>query len=300
MLKKILSVAIIAIAVVGCSEDEESVVPPNTIANVVENNPAFSRLRQALVRTNLLETVRTASNITVFAPDNTAFATAGIDSVAIANLPIAAVANILTYHVVPANVTSTQVPASDSVSTLNRNVIFASRNANGVFVNGISVKQADVNASNGTVHVISNVLIPPTVSIADIAAGDTSFTILVAAVQRAGLLSAIQGRGKFTVFAPTNAAFRAAGFANPAAVQAADQATVTAVVRFHLIGTNVFASDLVNNATAASLQGNLTIRTSPSAGVRVAASNNPFSNVTTANVLATNGVVHIIDRVILP
>ena len=103
-----------------------------------------------------------------------------------------------------------------------------------------------------------------------------------------------------TVFAPTNQAFRNAGFPDSATIAVADQAVETAVVSYHVLGTNVFASDLINNSTAASLQGNLSIITSPSAGLKVASSTTAYSNIVVPNLFATNGVIHIIDRVILP
>jgi uncharacterized surface protein with fasciclin (FAS1) repeats len=296
---KFAAITLLSLAFVSCDDKDDTPMPDNNIADIVETNSSFSLLRQSLVKTNLLGTIRGASNITVFAPDNAAFAAAGLDSAAIAGLNTQTLANILAYHVVGSNIPSGSVPTSDSVRALNTLRLFASRNANGVFVNGIAVKQADVSASNGTIHVISNVLMPPTKTIADIATSDTTFSILAAAVQKAGLLAAIQGNGKYTVFAPTNAAFRQAGFANAAAINAADATLITNVVRLHVLPTNVFASDLINNSTAAALTGSVMIATSP-ARVKAAGSSNAYSNITTANVLATNGVVHVIDRVILP
>jgi uncharacterized surface protein with fasciclin (FAS1) repeats len=192
------------------------------------------------------------------------------------------------------------------VPTLNGNILFASKNTNGTFVNGISVKTADINASNGIIHVINGVLIPPTQSIAEIAAGNPDFSILLAAVVRAGLADAVSAPGKYTVFAPTNAAFQAAGFADEAAIENAPQDVVLGIVSQHVIPTNVYASDLVNNATAPTLKAGttLTVNTSP-AGVKVTGSTNPFSNVVTTtdgatyNITATNGVIHVVDRVIL-
>jgi uncharacterized surface protein with fasciclin (FAS1) repeats len=162
------------------------------------------------------------------------------------------------------------------------------------------VKTADVAASNGVIHIISKVLIPPTKTIAGVATTDTNFTLLVAAVAKAGLVPAISGPGKFTVFAPTNAAFRAAGFSTVADINAASTDLITTVVKYHVITTNVFASDLTDGLTAASLQGgNLTVNLSP-ARVKVSSSSNPSSKITAADIVCTNGVIHVIDRVLLP
>jgi uncharacterized surface protein with fasciclin (FAS1) repeats len=166
-------------------------------------------------------------------------------------------------------------------------------------VNGIKVKSADIPASNGVIHVISKVLFPPTKTIAQIAAGDTTFSLLLAAVVKAGLAGAVSGPGKFTVFAPTNAAFRAAGFSTVADINAASTDLITTVVKYHVITTNVFASDLTDGLTTASLQGgNLTINLP--AKVKITSSANPASNIIATDIVATNGVVHAIDRVLLP
>jgi uncharacterized surface protein with fasciclin (FAS1) repeats len=263
----------------------------------VVSDPNFSILEAAVLKANLADALATSNPITVFAPDNAAFNAAGITEAVIASLPVSRVDSILKYHVHPGFVTASDVPASNGITTLLGTQLYASNNANGVFFNGIGVKQANVEAANGVVHVINNVLIPPTRTIAQIAAGDTSFSFLVQAVTRAGLLSAISGPGKFTVFAPTNAAFRAAGITDIAALP---QATVETVVKYHVLTTNVFASDLINNANVPTLQGgNLLVNTSP-ARVKIATSTAVSSNITAANITATNGVVHVIDRVLLP
>jgi uncharacterized surface protein with fasciclin (FAS1) repeats len=186
------------------------------------------------------------------------------------------------------------------LNTLDGINLYASSNANGVFVNGIKVKTPNVQASNGVIHVISNVLVPPTETIADVVSGDSNFEILLAAVSRAGLVSAVSGNGKYTVFAPTDDAFAAAGFPDVASINLAPENAVAAIVKAHIIGTNVFASDLINASTAPTLQTgvSLTIGTTP-ASVKITGSANAASNVTEANITTTNGVIHVIDSVLL-
>ncbi|MBL7769117.1 MAG: fasciclin domain-containing protein [Flavipsychrobacter sp.] len=290
----------------ACSDDDDDNQPADpTITDVVATNPNFSLLLAAVSKAGLADELAAPGNLTVFAPDNEAFAAAGINQAFINSATPQALADILLYHVVGAKVGSANVPASDSVRTLGQKLIFASRNANGVFVNGVSVKTADVAASNGVIHVISNVLIPPTQTIAGIATGSSDFSILVSAVTKAGLVNAISSPGKYTVFAPTNAAFQAAGVTQ-ATIDALSVAEVTAIVAQHVIGTNVYASDLINNATAPTLRSGttLTIGTNPPS-VKVTGSTSTASNVVTTtpgatfNITTTNGVIHVIDRVIL-
>ena len=278
-------------------DDDPVITPTPTITDLVVNDPNFSTLEAAVLKAGLADVLATTNPLTVFAPDNAAFAASGITEAAIASLPVSAVDSILKYHVLGAFVTSTSVPVSDAVTPLLGTKLFASRNANGVFMNGIKVKQADVSAANGVVHVIEKVLIPPTRTIAQIAAADTNFSFLVAAVTKVGLLSAISGPGKFTVFAPTNAAFRAAGITD---INAVPVATLETVVKYHVLTTNVFASDLINNTTAATLQGGNIRVTLPPAGVKIDGSTQPVSAITAADIVATNGVIHVIGRVMLP
>lgn len=291
----VIAFTALSVFAVSCSDDDP-VNPTQSVTDIVVADPNFSTLEAAVLKAGLADALATTNPITVFAPDNAAFAASGITEATIASLPASAVDGILKYHVLSGLVTSANVPVSDAVTTLGGTSLFASRNTNGVFLNGIKVKQADISASNGVIHVIEKVLIPPTQTIAAIAASDTSFSFLVAAVSKVGLLTAISGPGKFTVFAPTNAAFRAAGITD---INAVDQATLNTVVRYHVLTTNVFASDLVNNTTAQTLQGgNLRITLPPA--VKIDGSSQVASNIVSANITATNGVIHVIDRVLLP
>ena len=293
----VLVLASISLFTAACTDDNAAGNPapiPN-IAQIVAQSPNFSTLNAALVRTNLTGAL-TSGALTVFAPDNAAFINSGITD--INAVPVTKLDSILKYHVLGQIVGSSVVPVSDTVKSILGKNIFASRNINGVFVNGVNIDQADILASNGVIHKIHNVLIPPTKTIAEIASGDTSFSFLVAALVKLNLVSAVSGPGKYTVFAPTNAAFRAAGITD---INAVPIATLDAVVKYHVLTTNVFASDLVNNATATTLQGGtITIATTPAAGVKITGSAQPFSTITAVNITATNGVIHVLNRVMLP
>jgi uncharacterized surface protein with fasciclin (FAS1) repeats len=286
----------------ACTKDNNTTITPTskTITQTVVDDPNFSILKAAVVKAGLADALATGS-LTVFAPDNAAFNAAGITESTINALPVATLDSILKYHVLGAKVQSTGVPASDTVKTLLGLNLYASKNANGVFVNGIKVKTADIAASNGVIHVIENVLIPPTQTIAEIAAGNPNLSLLVAAVVKAGLLSAVSSPGKYTVFVPTNAAFNSAGFNTADDINNASSDLITTVVKYHVLPTNVFAGDLTNGAAPATIQGGtLTIGLTPSANVKITGSAQAASNITATNIIATNGVVHVIDKVLLP
>ncbi len=297
----IMALGTVLVSTTSC-KDDDPVAQPQTINDIVNTNADFTILKAAVSKAGLNAALSTGT-LTVFAPDDAAFAASGVTLATINSLSAADLANILTYHVVAANVTAANVPASDTVKSLQGKNLYASKNANGVFVNGSRVKTADIAAANGTIHVISSMLTPPTQTIAEIATATPDLSLLLTAVVKANLAGAVSSAGKYTVFAPTNAAFAAAGFPDAASINAAPDATIAAVVSAHVLGTNVFASDLINAATVNTIAPGvtLTVGTSP-ASVKITGSSSAVSNIIVpsgVNIIATNGVVHLIDRVLL-
>lgn len=284
--------------------------PTPTVVGVAQADTTFSILVAAVTKAGLVSTLSDATrSFTVFAPTNNAFRAAGYTAASINALSATDVTNILTplltYHVLGAKVLAAGVPTSDTVKTVNGKNLFASKNANGVFLNGIKVTAADVAASNGVVHVIGSVLVPPTQTIAQIVTTNPSFSLLLTAVNRAssgvaggGLVTALSNPGKYTVFAPVNAGFPAA-LDTDAEINAVAPAAVAAILGSHAFSTNIFAGDLVAGATGATLNPltTLTIGLTPAPNVKITGSTNTASNITTANVVATNGVIHIINTV---
>ena len=295
-----LAMAMIMGLAVSCSDDEAAAnaAPVPNVYQVLDliSAPDYKLLKAAIQKAGLVETVSNTPNITLFAPDDIAFGNSGITS--IDGLTSAQLRTILLYHVVPARVPSTAVPVSDSVNTVNTENIYASRNANGVFVNGVRVKRADVLGSNGVIHTIDRVLMPPSRTILAFTIEDTTLQFLGRAINRLGLGVTFGSPGKFTVFGPTNAAFRAAGITN---VDAVPLPLLDNVIKFHVVGTNIFASDLINGATAPTLQGGtVTVQATPAPTVRISTSAQPAASITNPNIVATNGVIHKINRVMLP
>lgn len=292
-----LAFLLITVLMVSCSDTESALsAPVPNIAQIVSQSPNFSTLNAAVAKAGLADALANTPNITVFAPDNAAFAASGITS--IDGFTSAQLRSILLYHVFGQKVGSAAVPVSDTLNTLNTENIYASRNVNGVFTNGWKVKQADILGSNGVIHVIERVLIPPSKTIVAIAIEDTTLSFLAKAINKLGLLPTFAGAGKYTVFAPTNQAFRDAGITD---VDLLPVPLLEQVVKYHVIATNVFASDLVNGATAPTLQGGtVTVNATPAANVKITTSAQPVSPITAANIVATNGVIHKIGRVMIP
>jgi uncharacterized surface protein with fasciclin (FAS1) repeats len=277
----------------SCKKDDNTVTPPITptpnVVGVAQNDTTFSILVAAVTKANLVTTLSDPTkSFTVFAPINALSATD------VTNI----LTPLLTYHVLGAKVLSTAVPTSDTVKTVNGKNLFASKNANGVFVNGIKVTTADINASNGVVHVIGSILVPPTQTIAQIATANSNFSLLLTAVVRAGLAGTLSGPGKFTVFAPVNSGFPAS-LDTDAEINAAPVLTVAGIVGSHAFGTNIFAGDLTAGATSATVNPatTLTVALTPPS-VKITGSANAASLITATNIVATNGVIHVIDKVL--
>ena len=247
----------------SCKKDKEEMIQDKTIVEIVNSNNNFSLLKAALNQAGLNEVLAGTGPFTVFAPNNEAFIAAGLDTdVKIKAVPVETLKKILLYHVISQRVPSSEIATASntSVKTAADLDVFITKSSSGVFVNGASVIQADVMASNGVIHVINSVLMPPAGNLVEVAQANPNFSFLVAAVLRASqgstnVAQVLSGAGPFTVFAPTNQAFMNAGFADIAAIQAADPAALTSILTYHVIGSRVFSSDLIEGAKPATVNG---------------------------------------------
>ena len=294
----------------------------STVVDIALSNPDFSTLVAAVVKTNQVGLLSKATlNATVFAPTNAAFAALPApfnnaqNIAAITDLKqINTLRQILRYHVSPGIRNAAQLP-NGSYATLknaaipNDNLIFISRNINNeVIVNGVSkVVAADVQASNGVIHVIDKVLLFPSQDLGQIAISNGNFTALVAALQKTGLTNTtFSPLSNLTVFAPTDAAFAAlpAPLNNAQNISAiTDEGTINllrTVLLYHLINGRVFAADLREGIQPATVAGP-TVSISLATGAKVKGNgNNTGSNIVLTDLLARNGVIHVIDQVLLP
>ena len=294
---------------VSCKKDAVTVpAGPGTITAHVSAAPNLTLLKSAVVKAELAPTLDGPGPFTVFAPTDDAFAASGITSTVISSLSAEKLKAILLYHTLGAKVVAMDVPAGPNakVVTAGGDSVFVTKNANGVFVNGINVVTADIAASNGVIHTISKVLLPPAGNIVEVASADTTFSFLVAAVVKAStgstnVAAILSGTSILTVFAPTNNAFRAAGFATIDAVKAASASTLTAILTYHVIPGRIFSSDLTNGAQPTTANGGkVTIGLSGSGATVKGSTNTSLSNIIGANIMARNGVIHVIDQVLLP
>lgn len=285
-----------------------STVVPGT--DYIKNAGNLTFLSAAIARAGLEQDLRSGS-LTIFAPSDDAFKAAGYASAAAVSAANAAdLKRILQYHVLGSQIDQAAFPTAVNTSyqtTLSDGRLSVYKTADNVIsVNNAKVVQVNIAATNGVIHVIDKVLMPPTVTVLDFAKGNADLSFFAAAVERAGTTVqnslAANAQNGITVFAPTNAAFKAAGYADEAAVRAANAQTLANLLNYHVLTYRAFSSTFQNGADLVTAQGT-SIRTNVSAGkVTILGKGNGtnVANVTSADQVTTNGVVHIIDRVLMP
>jgi len=259
---------------------------------------SFGTLLAAAEAAGLVGALQGEGPITVFAPTDEAFAKLGQDKINELLKPEnkAMLASILTYHVVPGKQKAEHVVQASSLDTLNGQRIDITTNDEGAYVDGAKIVSTDVDASNGVIHVIDSVILPSGHDIVATAVEAGSFNTLAAALEAAGLVEALQGEGPFTVFAPTDEAFAAlpAGTVeNLLKPENKDQ--LTAVLTYHVVPGRVFSETAAAGATVETLQGQPV--TTRSADGKVFVND---AQVIHADIDTSNGVIHVIDQVILP
>lgn len=283
----------------SCEKEDDPVMDPgtpeeNSIAGFASNNEDFSILVEALVITDLVSTLSGEGDFTVFAPDNSAFNNlfSELGVMGIDDIPAETLKPILLYHVLGESKTSAMI-SNGYYSSLSpaqgRTVSMYIGTDDGVKINGAaSVTAADIQTSNGVIHAIDAVLLPPTV--VDLAVKNDNFTSLVSAVVGAGLAETLaDADGTFTIFAPTDEAFAALGGDVPS--------DLTPILLYHVLGSPVY-SDEISSGIVSSLNSSdpeIVVEVSDM-GVML----NGSAKVIATDIVGTNGVIHVIDEVILP
>jgi len=256
---------------------------------------SFTKLAGALNATGLTTALKGTGPFTVFAPTDAAFAAfESANPGVLASLSTEALASILKYHVVAAKVESKDLVSGSLVETLN-GARAAVDLSSGATVAGSKVTQADIAASNGVIHVIDKIMLPPSKDIVATAVAAGSFTKLAGALVATGLDKTLQGAGPFTVFAPTDAAFAAFEAKNPGVLGSLTTAQLSDVLLYHVVSGWDAAADLKDGASVSTALAGKSLKVSTTSGVKV-----NDSKVTSANIVTTNGVIHVIDAVLLP
>jgi uncharacterized surface protein with fasciclin (FAS1) repeats len=302
-----LALSLAAVLVACGSETADAGTPTQNVVQVAQGNPDLSILAEAVVAADLAGTLSAPGPYTVFAPTNAAFAALltelGVTKAELlANKPL--LTAVLQYHVLGAKVAKAQIPLGKAITPLAGGFFKIDLSgADVVITDGRNrtskIIATDIAASNALVHVVDKVILPGNKNIVQTAQALPDFSILVEAVVAADLAATLSGPGPFTVFAPTNAAF--AALLTELGVSKADllanKPLLTAVLTYHVLGARVLKADVVPGAQPNTVQGeNFSI----SAALAITDKRARSSNIVATDVLTSNGVVHVIDRVILP
>ena len=279
----------------------EPAVPLVNIVDLAASNDDLSILVAALKAAGLLETLSSEGPFTVFAPTNKAFETA------LAALGLTAeelladkdlLTTVLTYHVLLGEFFAADVLAQETLKTVQGEEI--SVDAANLKLNDSGILETDIKALNGVVHIIDAVLLPPSLtrlpSIVDTVVSNPDFSILLAAVQKAGLVDALSAKGPLTVFAPNNKAFE--DLAHNLHVELADLlelANLKDILLYHVVSGALDAETIAKHDAIKTLQGS---------NIHVTVSDGAVflnqSKVIAADINVSNGIIHVIDTVLLP
>ena len=305
----------------ACSSDGDGEAVVTTTTVVVQQQldivdtaveaGSFGTLVSAVQAAGLVETLKGEGPFTVFAPTDAAFAAlpAGTIEALLGNPE--ALQQVLLSHVVSGSVDSSQVVGLNSTTTAAGGDVAISVDGANVIVGGATVVTPDIRTSNGIIHVIDQVIVPQSAldllaqgsdmggemelgTIAEVAAENGSFTTLLAAVEAAGLVDTLNSEGPFTVFAPTDEAFAALPEGTVAGLLE-DIPALTDILLYHVVAGAVPASDVVNLTSATTVGGSDVTITVDNGNVFV-----DGAQVIITDVPASNGIIHVIDQVILP
>ncbi len=272
-----------------------------TVVDIIVDSEQHNTLEAGVLAADLAGTLSGEGPFTVFAPTDAAFANlpAGLVTELLSD-PSGSLTDILTYHVLGADVRSTDLSDGMTATTLQGDEVTVTINDDGIFINDAQVTVADIEADNGVVHVIDAVLVPAAepelpATVVDIIVESDIHNTLEAAVIAADLAGALSGEGPFTVFAPTDDAFAALPEGLVETLLMDPTGDLATILTYHVLGADVRSTDLSDGLTATTLQGQ---------DVTVSINENGIfindAQVILADILAENGVVHVIDAVLVP
>jgi uncharacterized surface protein with fasciclin (FAS1) repeats len=317
LFKSVLALVLV-FSIASCDDDENPAPAQQTITDIAAGIPEFSILVTALTRTNLAATLDGSGQFTVFAPTNTAFnaffASLGAN-VTVENINEATLRNVLLNHVIGAEVKSTAI-MTGYVSTLSpvsamsgapTISMFIQKEGANVFINGgtattgVRVTTADVDASNGVIHIVNAVIGSPTV--VDHALANPNFSSLVGALTSDGqpdFVAILSTDGPFTVFAPVNAAFAALAPELVTLQVTLTPALLTTVLQYHVVSGRILSSSLTAAPITVTPLAGGTWSVTTTGGAKITDGNGRVANIVATDVQASNGVIHAIDKVIIP
>ncbi|MFC3148243.1 fasciclin domain-containing protein [Piscinibacterium candidicorallinum] len=316
-LAKWLAVPLMAAGLAACGSDDHKNETPAPTLNIVQtaaNVSDFSTLVAAVQSAQLVNTLSGPGPFTVFAPTNAAFAdllsSLGLTSAQLldpANRPL--LTAILTYHVLPAQVLRAQVPTGSAITTVQGGTFTVAANGNALTITDALGRTANITATdtrttNGVIHTIDRVILPQGVlTIAQTARVIPGFSTLLAAVGTSTAVGArLTGTAPTTVFAPTDTAFTnlLTSLGLTPAQLLASPALVQQILLYHALDGQVLRTQVPTNTAITTLQGGTFTVAAAGTGLRITDALTRQINITATDIRASNGVIHVVDTVLLP
>lgn len=307
-----LSVFVLLSASLGCQKRDDAVATPQTITDRILEDSQFSLLRVAMAYAETGDALK-ASNLTLFAPTDAAFQAAGLTTAeAIRAMSKEQVRSLIMYHVLYGRIVASAIPAGqNSVATANNGIAFVNKTTDGsIYVNSAKLMQTDITVANGYIHAIDRVLTPATGNLLTAIQANPNLTFLSAAIKRVAgsnptLLATLDNASStntVTVFAPTDAAFKADKVYNSlAAIESANLQTLTNTLLYHVLSGVMFSNQFQSGSFTTLLSGNnVTVIVTGSQLSVKGAKNSTAAFVKQADLTASNGVIHTIDQVLQP
>jgi len=310
-----VAAGVMSLVLTGCGGNDDTTTTTtmapakeSTIAEVAVATDELSTLVTALTAAELVDTFSGTAEYTVFAPTNEAFA--ALDDTVFKCLQMPAglptLTKVLEYHAVKGETMSSALKDGQELATLDDPEILTVKiDGKTVMINTATVEAPDNEASNGVVHIIDQVLIPSdyvepncgtTGNIAETAEGVDDLSTLVAALKAADLVDTFTGTDLYTVFAPTNEAFTALGDVVTCLLLPENKEALTEILTYHVVSGYVLSTDITDGLEADTVDTPEKLTFSTTGGVKI----NGDATVTAADNYCTNGVVHIIDKVLVP
>ena len=320
--KRLFLLLLPVLMLISCKKSSSSTASDgydNRLGFIMSDNFDLTLFNVGLTYTHYSDTLLQPGPYTVLAPSDEAFEAAGYANAVAVQAAGGLMNQIIGYHILKGTYQLNLLPYefNQQIRTLDGDLMYVTHWVKDgdtvITINGATIQSLNLPASNGLIQVLNQVLSPALYdNVQQAITADSSLTYFNAALLQSGLLTTLQGTGPFTVFAPTNTAFRNAGFLTTDSISRTDPAVLTALLTYHILSGRRFVNDyiLTTGATNTSVQGmldsnnvtiNLIAGSTPGtySGITIQGSGNTkVSNLIRQNVLAGNGVLHTIDQVL--
>lgn len=296
--RQLLGLAAAAATMVSQGAATCVVAAENDIVTTAVEAGSFKTLAAALQAGGLVETLQGPGPFTVFAPTDEAFSRLPAGTVETLLKPEnkAQLVAVLTYHVVPGRVAAAQVVKLSSAATVNGQRVDVKTEGSAVRIDQSSVVKTDIECSNGIIHVVDQVLLPSSDNIPATASKAGTFKTLLAAAKAAGLVSVLSGNEPLTVFAPTDEAFAKlpAGTVENL-LKPENKEKLAAILTYHVVPGRVFSDAVLSAKELKSVQGSPLVPSVTDGTAKISG-----AGIVATDIDASNGVIHVIDSVMLP